>query len=141
MLQLPPMHLHAPDLGLIAAAPIQIKLHLISVLIALGIGIALLIGVKGSRLHRTLGYTWVAAMMIGAVSSLFIRIINHGALSYIHLLSGWTIVALPMGVAFARRHMARRHARMMTGIFTGGLVLAGALAFMPGRLMWNIFFH
>jgi uncharacterized membrane protein len=26
----------------------------------------------------------------------------------------------------------------MTGLFTGGLILAGLLAFMPGRLMWNL---
>ena len=44
-----------------------------------------------------------------------------------------------MGVAFARRHKVRLHARMMTGLFTGGLVLAGMLAFMPGRLMWEMF--
>ncbi len=140
-LPLPPLHPHAPDLALIAAAPFQIKLHLLAVFLALGIGIALLIGVKGNRLHRAMGWTWVIAMMVGAVSSLFIRVVNHGALSYIHLLSGWVIVALPMGVACARRHRVRQHARMMTGLFTGGLILAGAFTFAPGRLMWSLFFR
>ena len=138
--RLPPVHWHAPDLILIAHAPVAIRLHLAAVLIALLIGIVLLIGVKGRLMHRTLGWTWVTAMMTGAVSSLFIRVINHGSLSFIHLLSGWTIVVLPMGVAFARRHKVRLHARTMTGLFTGGLILAGALAFIPGRLMWTVFF-
>ena len=137
---LPPMRLHAPDFGLVAHAPVAIKLHLFAVLLAFAIGVALLIGVKGRTFHRTLGWVWVVAMMTGAVSSLFIRIINHGSLSYIHLLAGWTIVALPMAVFAARTHRVKAHARFMTGLFTGGLILAGLLAFMPGRLMWNMWF-
>ncbi|MDB5458354.1 MAG: hypothetical protein JWO72_95, partial [Caulobacteraceae bacterium] len=103
-------------------------------------GVVLLIGVKGTTLHRTLGWIWVVAMFIGAVSSLFIRVINHGSLSFIHLFAGWTIVALPMAVAYARRHKVASHARAMTGLFTGGLVLAGLFAFIPGRLMWSLVF-
>jgi uncharacterized membrane protein len=136
----PSLHLHAPELWRIAAAAPAIKLHLAGVTVAIAIGLILLAGVKGNRTHRVLGWTWVAAMMTAAVSSLFIRIINPGHFSFIHLLSGWTILALPMGVAFARRHKVRLHARTMTGLFTGGLVLAGLLAFMPGRLMWQLFF-
>jgi len=136
---MPAIHLHAPDVGLVAHAPLAIKLHLFAVLLAFAIGVALLIGVKGRAFHRTLGWVWVVAMMTGAVSSLFIRIINHGALSYIHLLAGWTIVALPMAVFAARTHRVKAHARFMTGLFTGGLILAGLLAFLPGRLMWQIF--
>ena len=29
---------------------------------------------------------------------------------------------------------------MMTGLFVGGLIVAGALAFIPGRLMFETFF-
>jgi uncharacterized membrane protein len=66
--------------------------------------------------------------------------VNHGHLSFIHLLSGWTIIALPLAVSFARRHKVRMHARFMTGLFTGGLILAGLFAFFPGRLMWQVVF-
>jgi uncharacterized membrane protein len=133
-------HIHAPDWSLVAAAPPAVRWHLAAIGIALAVGIVLFVGVKGRTVHRVLGWSWVLAMMTAVLSSFFIRIVNHGQFSFIHLLSGWTIVALPMGVAFARRHKVRLHARMMTGIFTGGLALAGLLAFMPGRLMWNIFF-
>jgi uncharacterized membrane protein len=135
---LPPMRLHAPQFGLVAQAPLAVQLHLFAVLLAFAIGVALLLGVKGRTTHRTLGWVWVVAMMTGAVSSLFIRIINHGSLSYIHLLAGWTIVALPMAVFAARTHRVKAHARFMTGLFTGGLILAGLLAFLPGRLMWEV---
>jgi uncharacterized membrane protein len=138
--RLRPMHLHAPELWRIAAAGPVIELHLAGVAVALLIGLVLLAGVKGTLVHRVLGWTWVIAMVTAAVSSLFIRLINPGHLSFIHLISGWTILALPMGVAFARRHRVRLHARMMTGLFTGGLILAGLFAFMPGRLMWRLFF-
>ncbi|HEY4029582.1 MAG TPA: hypothetical protein VGM25_04520 [Caulobacteraceae bacterium] len=138
--RLPPLRLHAPEFWRIAAAAPAIQLHLAGVAIALLIGVVLLVGVKGTTAHRVLGWAWVLAMLTAAVSSLFIRVINHGQFSFIHLLSGWTILALPMGVAFARRHRVKLHARMMTGLFTGGLVLAGLLAFVPGRLMWNLLF-
>ncbi len=28
----------------------------------------------------------------------------------------------------------------MTGLYVGGLIFAGTLAFLPGRLMWQVFF-
>jgi uncharacterized membrane protein len=140
LVRLPPIHLHGPQVWRIAAAGPAIQLHLAGVAIAILIGAVLLAGVKGTTVHRVLGWTWVLAMMTAAVSSLFIRVINPGHFSFIHLLTGWVIIALPMGVAFARRHKVRLHARMMTGLFTSGLLIAGLFAFVPGRLMWNIVF-
>jgi uncharacterized membrane protein len=137
----PAVHPHWPRLQLIAHVAPAIQLHLAAVMTALAIGVILMIGVKGSTMHRALGWVWVLAMMTGAVSSLFIRTVNHGAFSYLHLFSGWTIVMLPMAVAFARRRNVRRHARAMTGLFTGGLILAGLFAFLPGRLMWDVVFR
>ncbi len=137
---LPPLHPHAPQLWRVAEAAPAIQIHLAAVTVALAVGVVLLRGVKGSALHRTLGWTWVLAMATAAASSLFIHQLNPGHLSFIHLLSGWTIISLPMAVAFARRHKVQPHARAMTGLFSGGLILAGLFAFVPGRLMWNLFF-
>ena len=131
---------HLPRLELLAVASPAIQLHVAGVLAALTVGAVLLSGVKGTRVHRTLGWGWVAAMATVAVSSLFIRQINAGGFSLLHLFSGWTLVALPIGVVAARRHKVRMHGRMMTGLFTGGLIVAGVVAFMPGRLMWRMFF-
>ncbi|GAA0204930.1 hypothetical protein GCM10010203_65650 [Actinomadura yumaensis] len=134
---------HAPKLDLLAAAPTAIQVHVAAALTALAIGIVLLIGVKGTRLHRTLGWAWVAAMGTTAISSFFIHAINPGGpagLSLIHLLSGWTVVGLPMAVYAARRHRVQAHRRAMTSMFVGGLIVAGLLTFLPGRLMWAVFF-
>lgn len=135
------LHGHGPKLALLAQVwrthPIVIG-HMTAAFLALGIGTALMIGVKGSAAHRTLGYTWVAAMAFTAVSSFWIQTSGH--FSFIHFLSGWTTIALPLGVAFARRREVRRHARMMTSVFVGGLLIAGLLTFLPGRLMFTLFF-
>jgi uncharacterized membrane protein len=135
--------LRAPDFGLLAAAPTAIQIHVAAALTALAIGIVLLAGIKGTRLHRALGWTWVLAMGTTAVSSFFIHTINPdgpAGLSFIHLISGWTVVSLPMAVHAARRHKVQAHRRAMTGMFVGGLIVVGALTFLPGRLMWAIFF-
>lgn len=131
---------HAPDLALVAAAPLPVRIHLGTALVALAVGTILMLGVKGTTLHRTLGWTWVTAMAATAISSLFIRQLNEGGFSFIHLLAGWTLVGLPMAVYAARRHQVARHRRAMMSMFFAGLLLAGLLAFLPGRLMWELFF-
>src|SRR4051812_42663536 len=132
--------LHAPDFGPLASAPIQIQIHVAAVSIALTVGIALMLGLKGNTVHRTLGWVWVIAMATAAISSLFIHRANGGGFSFLHLFAGWTLIALPMGVFAARKHNVRLHGRTMTGMFVGGLLIAGAFAFLPGRLMWQVVF-
>ena len=135
-----PFHPHAPDLALIAAAPLAIKIHIAAALTAFAIGTALLIGVKGTTVHRTLGWTWVGAMGTTAGSSFFIHQINPDGFSFVHLISGWVVIVLPMAVYAARRHDVKAHRRRMVGLFVGGLVVAGLLTFLPGRMMWRVFF-
>lgn len=134
------MHLKAPELHLIAAQSPVLVTHILSALTALMIGIVILSRPKGRGLHKVLGWAWVVAMATAAVSSLFLRGLNGSSLSLIHLLSGWTIIVLPAAVFAIRNRKVDMHRRMMTGLFTGGLVIAGALTFLPGRLMWNVFF-
>ena len=136
------LHVHAPRLELLAKVwrehPVII-LHMTCAFAALAIGTALMIGVKGTGAHRTLGYAWSACMLVTAVSSFWIHTSN-GGFSYIHFLSGWTTLAVPLAIAFVRRKQVRRHARMMTSVFVGGLLIAGLLTFLPGRLMFSLFF-
>jgi uncharacterized membrane protein len=136
----PPVRLHAPEMWRLGAASPAIQWHMVGVTAAFLIGLVLLAGVKGRATHRVLGWTWVVAMALVAVSSLFIRMVNHGQLSWLHLFAGWTLIALPVGVGFARTHKVRLHARTMTGLFVGGLVVAGLFTVVPGRLMWQVLF-
>lgn len=134
-----PVRLHAPDWALIAEQAPVLQIHIAAATLALVIGVVLLAGVKGNRLHRTLGWTWAGAMATVAISSFFIRDMNDGALSLIHLLSGWTLIVLPMGLYAACRHEVAKHRGRMTGLFVGALLIAGLFTFMPGRLMWRVF--
>ena len=131
---------HAPDWALLARQPWVIQLHIAAALIALLLGTVQLVGIKGTGVHRLIGWSWVIAMLTVAVSSLFIRQINQGSFSLIHLLSGWTLIALPMALFAIRRGRVARHASGMTWTFVGGLIVAGAFTFLPGRLMWEVFF-
>lgn len=135
----PQLHPHAPDLGLLLAAPLAVQLHLTAAVSAFVLGLMQFALPKGTGLHKTTGWIWVVLIATAAISSLFIRMINNGAFSFIHILSGWTLVVLPMAIYAARRGDIARHRGRMTGIFIGGLLIAGTLAFMPGRLMWRLF--
>jgi uncharacterized membrane protein len=128
---------HAPDWALWIVLPLKIKVHILAALSALGIGTIILFRPKGTGFHKTLGWTWVIAMATTAVSSLFITGINGNAYSFIHLFSGWTIIGLPMAIYAIRNRKVETHKRAMTGMFVGGLLIAGALAFLPGRFMFE----
>jgi uncharacterized membrane protein len=131
---------HAPDLGPVLEAPAAIQVHVAVVLAALLTGLHLLLGPKGRVAHRVLGWTWAAFMMTAAVSSFFIHMSGTGSFNLLHVFSLSTLIAVPLGVHYARRHNVRAHSGTMTGLFNGGLLVAGAFAFLPGRLMWRVFF-
>jgi uncharacterized membrane protein len=130
-------HPHAPNLALIAAQPPAVQVHLYAVLSALAVGIYLMTGRKGVMVHRILGWAWSIFMVTAAASSLLIR---HGGFSFLHLFSVFVLISVPMAVYAARRHNVVRHSRTMSGAFWGGLIVAGTFAFLPGRLMWMVFF-
>jgi uncharacterized membrane protein len=131
---------HWPDAAAWGAIPLTIQIHILAATSAFAVGAAILFKPKGTGFHRTLGWAWVLAMAVTAISSLFITELKHGALSFIHLFSGWTIIALPMAIYAIRRGKVAIHRSVMTGLFFGGLVIAGLLTFVPGRRMWLLFF-
>lgn len=128
---------HAPNWGLWAELPLAVQVHVVAALVALVIGAAILTLPKGVGSHKTLGWTWVAAMGTTAISSLLITGLNGNFYSLIHILSGWVIVGLPMAIVAIRRRKVASHRRAMTGMFIGGLIVAGALTFLPGRFMFH----
>lgn len=118
------------------ALPLPLTIHIASAFAALVLGTALLTRrLKGDAAHRIAGWTWVVLMLAVAISSLWIP--RFMALSWIHVFTLVTLVSLPLGVLHARRHDVKAHRRTMTGVFTGGLVIAGLLTLIPGRLLGN----
>jgi len=120
------------------AAPATIQLHAFAALAALGLGLVQLVAPKGTLPHRSLGWAWVGLMAAVALSSFWIT--SRGAYSWIHLISGWTLLVLPLAVLAARRKRVGAHRRAMTSLFLGALLIAGAFTLLPGRIMGAVVF-
>jgi uncharacterized membrane protein len=133
-------HPHLPNIALIGQVSPVIQIHLLAALAAFAIGAVQIFGPKGTGMHRILGWTWIIFMVVVAGSSFFIKIINHGQFSLIHILSGATLVAAPMVVYAARKKDIKAHKKYATHLYTGALLIAGLFTFLPGRLMWQMVF-
>jgi uncharacterized membrane protein len=125
---------------LLDASPV-IQVHAFSAMAAFVIGAVQLAAPKGTLPHRSVGWLWVALMVVVAASSFWIHQLRMiGPFSPIHLLSIFVLVMLPLAVMHARRHHVRDHRRAMIGMFTGALVIAGLFTFWPGRIMYEVLF-
>lgn len=129
-----------PNLALLADIPLVIKIHLGAAVAAFFLGVVMLSSRKGRTFHRRAGWLWVGLMAVVAGSSLFITEIFKDHWSPIHILSGLTLLGLPLAVMAARKHDVKKHRARMMGLFFGGMVVAGGFTFLPGRLMWQVFF-
>lgn len=114
-----------------------LAVHLASVFVALPLGAFVLLAPKGGPRHRWLGRTWLALMAAAAVSSLFLRTINSGQFSPVHLFTLATFLALPPAILSARRGDIAAHRRHLRTFYVGALLVAGVTAFSPGRTMWQ----
>ncbi len=125
---------------LLDAAP-AIRIHAFAAMTAFALGVVQLAAPKGTLPHRTLGWIWVALMLVVSVTAFFIHQIRMwGPWSPIHLLAIFTLVTLPIAVLAAHRHDVARHRRVMIGIFVGALVIAGIFTLAPGRIMHAVVF-
>jgi len=131
---------HAPDLSLVTQQSMVIQIHLYAALAALLLGGLQIVLPKGTTAHRIMGWTWLIFMAVVAGSSLFIRMINNGNFSLIHILSVATLIQIPRIIWFARKGDIKSHKRTAIGLYIGALIVAGLFTFMPGRLMWHLFF-
>jgi uncharacterized membrane protein len=115
----------------------MIALHIALALTALAVGIWVLARRKGTAAHKRYGRLWVALIAGTALTSFFIFELR-GGLSWIHLLSAWTLVSLALAVWFIRRRNVRAHAGFMLGTFAG-LAVAGGFALARGRGLYRFF--
>ncbi len=115
-------------------------IHLAAVVPAVVIGATQLLMPKGTRVHKVLGWIWVVAMLVVAISSFWILEIRQGAgWSVIHLLSAWTLISLACAIWYIRRGNVRAHQGFMVGTLLG-LAGAGLGALAPGRFLAKFLF-
>jgi uncharacterized membrane protein len=124
------------------ALPLAIQIHLLSVAVAVPAAALQLAMSKGGSRHRTIGYIWVAAMIVAAVSSFWISSMPMlGPFGPIHILSVITLIGVPQAVMAARRGNIRAHKLAVFQLVGFALFGAGAFAiFSPGRILNYWFF-
>ncbi|PCH95706.1 MAG: hypothetical protein COB84_05810 [Rhodobacteraceae bacterium] len=124
----------------ILSASLPIKIHLLTVIIAVVLVIIQLVARKGTRQHKWIGRVWVSAMAISAISSFWIHQLDvFYGFSPIHFLSLFVLYNCYAGIQYARKGNIKQHKRSMLGMTIGGLGIAGGFTFLPGRLMHDIF--
>lgn len=125
---------------LLSAAP-AIQVHVLTAILSLVLGPLVIYRNRRDRLHKTLGYVWVTAMAVTALSSFLIHgIAVLGLFSPIHLLSVVTLWSLFVAIRAAMRGDIHTHSGTLRGLYHYGLMIAGLFTFLPGRLLNTVFF-
>jgi uncharacterized membrane protein len=114
-------------------------MHLATVVPAFLLGTYILLNPKGTPLHRTLGKTFMLLMLITVVLVLFMparkppMLLNHFGLNHIFVIP--VAYFVPRAYFAARRGDIKKHMASVLGVYFGAVLLAGAFAFAPGRLL------
>jgi uncharacterized membrane protein len=126
-------------------ASLPIKIHVATVLPAFVIGTyQIFLSRKGAPFHRALGYVYLTLMTVTAIAALFVHsLMPNGpfsGFSPIHLLVPLVLFGVYGALRGAWTHNVAMHRRAMVGVYVGGILIAGTLALVPGRLMHAVVF-
>lgn len=131
-------------------APIPVLIHLATILPAFIIGTWLLFfSTKGSTIHRSMGKIYLTLMSITAVAATFISTpasgfpyVSVGSMRFgpIHLFVPLTVWGVYSALAGVRKGDIAQHRSAMRGLYVGGMLIAGVLAFTPGRVLQRMIF-
>jgi uncharacterized membrane protein len=129
-------------------APVAVVVHFATVVPAFLLGTWLLFfSTKGSPYHRLAGKTYLTLMAVTAFAALFIRsfagwsvTVGPLKLGLIHLFILLTYQGIWRTLTAIKAGDLRGHQASMRGMYFGALIVAGLLAFAPGRIMHRMFF-
>jgi uncharacterized membrane protein len=129
-------------------APFAIQVHFLTVVPAFFLGTwQLFASRKGSPSHRLIGKIYLTLMSITAVVAFFIPSFSSFSvgsgpirLGLIHLFIPLTINGVWQTRKALRTGNIAAHKASMRGLYFGGLIIAGLLTFLPGRIMYRMFF-
>jgi uncharacterized membrane protein len=114
-------------------------LHLATVVPAFVIGALQLFRRKGTSVHKLLGKIYMVLMLATAFITFAMpaevgpRFLGH--FGFIHTLSFLILYSVPTAYFAVRRGNIKVHRAAMIGLYVGGILIAGAFAFSPGRML------
>lgn len=122
-------------------APLAIQIHIVSAVISLALLPPVLWRLRRDKWHKTLGYVWITAMVVTAMSSFWISEIKIiGRFSPLHLLAVLSLVTLYLSIRSVTKGDNRGHQQALRNLSTFGLGIPSVLNFLPGRRMSDMFF-
>jgi len=120
------------------AAPAHIQTHILAAMMVLVLTpFQFFVLRKGSPEHRMLGYFWLFAMGVVALTSFFIRsnlALSFKGFSSIHLLSVLSVFSIGSAILLARAGKIAAHRKTLI-MLTVSFLIAGAFTFAPHRIM------
>ncbi len=120
-------------------APSVIQAHIAAALASVACGVGQIAGTKRGQRHHWLGWTFVAAMTVTAMTSFWITRSPEGRFSAIHLLSVTTLITLPLAVIARRQGRIKSHAIAMSSL-VASLLIAGLFTLLPYRILGKAVF-
>lgn len=121
-------------------ASLAIQVHMLVAVGAFFLGGYILMRRKGTKAHKMAGRVFGFLMIIAATSAIFIRELNDGSFSWIHIFVPLTFMGVYQAVRAIRQGDVKRHKRHVLTLYFAALMIPGFFAFMPGRTMWMMFF-
>ncbi len=120
-------------------------LHLATVVPAFAVGTFQLLSRKGTSTHKLLGKIYMLLMLATGLITLAMpahvgpQLLHH--FGFIHIFSLAALVSVPTAYFAARYGNIKAHRIAMISLYVGGILIAGALAFLPGRMLHDWLFR
>ena len=121
-------------------ASLAVQIHILVAVSAFCLGLFMFVRRKGTKSHKMMGRIFAMFMAATALSAIFIRQMNQGHFSWIHLFVPLTFFGLFQAFWYIRKGDVKRHKGAVKGLFFGALLIPGLFSFAPGRTMWMLFF-
>ncbi|SFJ58982.1 DUF2306 domain-containing protein [Jannaschia pohangensis] len=114
--------------------PIYLDIHILAAMLALVLGPVAIYPKRRDRMHRLVGYVWLSAIVVTAVSSFWLQdFAIIGPLGPIHVFAFLALWGVWDGVRMARARNFAGHSETLRSLYWNGLILAGLFVFLPGR--------
>lgn len=121
-------------------ASLAVQIHMLAAMGAFFLGAYVLMRRKGTKAHKMAGRVFGLLMLATATTAIFIREINDGSFSWIHIFVPITFIGMYQLVSSIRKGNVKAHRKHVLTMYFAALLIPGLIAFLPGRRMWMMFF-